>query len=855
MDDEPALLELTKIYLERSGDFSVEMVDSAPKAIELLKENRYDAIVSDYQMPGMDGIKFLKKVRESGDTVPFIIFTGKGREEVVIEALNAGVDFYIQKGGEPKSQFTELAHKVRLAVQQRRTEKQNREREQFISEIMGGVQEGIIVYDGNLRIRFWNKFMENLTGMPADQVLGRVTTDVFPFLNETVIPSLLLQALNGVHSESPDFAFSVPSTGRKGWVSGFYSPHFNPRGEIVGVIGVVRDVTERKKMEEDLRTNEEKYRSIFDNTTDAIQIIKLDAQGFPGMFVDVNQATCDLLKCPRDEMLRMSLCDIETVYSKRSISEIETDLMSSASPLFETTLITKTGCRVPVEVSLHPITLQGSKVCISVVRNIADRKSSDNAIRESEERYRILFDTAHDAIFLHEINSDSTLGRYLMANDVACRWLGYSREELLNMTPRDIISPVSLPHAPERARQILSEGYARFEGKYRGKDGTEYDVDLSTTLLRIAGKTVVVTIARDITEKKQVEEALRESEEKYRSIIENMGDVFYRTDNEGVIIMISNSGYAYTGLSSPDQLVGKRISDYWENPEEREKFLETLRRDGSVHGYPVTIRSYDGNLHTVIVSSHFYRDKTGTILGIEGIIHDITDLRRAENGILLANKKLNLLSSITRHDINNQLLALRSYLQLSRESLDDRSKIAEFLSREEKIVEIIDHQITFTKDYEDLGVASPTWQKIESCVDKAKTAHLMAGISIENDISGIEIYADPLLRKVFSNLVDNALRHGGPSLTSIGVSAQDSDDGLRVIFADDGKGIPASEKEKIFEKGFGKNTGMGLFLAREILGITGITIRETGIPGEGARFEIFVPKGTYRFTRDRSPKS
>ena len=123
VDDEPALLEIGKLFLEEGGAFAVDTLTSAQKALTRLDVSRYDAIISDYQMPGMDGIAFLKALRARGDTTPFIIFTGKGREEVVIQALNEGADFYLQKGGDPKPQFIELEHKLRLAVQKQRSDK------------------------------------------------------------------------------------------------------------------------------------------------------------------------------------------------------------------------------------------------------------------------------------------------------------------------------------------------------------------------------------------------------------------------------------------------------------------------------------------------------------------------------------------------------------------------------------------------------------------------------------------------------------------------------------------------------------------------------------------------------------
>ncbi|HEX3002344.1 MAG TPA: response regulator, partial [Methanoregula sp.] len=116
VDDEPGLLEIGKLFLETSGGFTVTTAVSGNEGLDELAVHPFDAIVSDYQMPEMNGIQFLKAVRKSYGSIPFILFTGRGREEVVIEAINNGADFYLQKGGDPKAQFAELAHKIRQAV-------------------------------------------------------------------------------------------------------------------------------------------------------------------------------------------------------------------------------------------------------------------------------------------------------------------------------------------------------------------------------------------------------------------------------------------------------------------------------------------------------------------------------------------------------------------------------------------------------------------------------------------------------------------------------------------------------------------------------------------------------------------
>jgi len=237
----------------------------------------------------------------------------------------------------------------------------------------------------------------------------------------------------------------------------------------------------------------------------------------------------------------------------------------------------------------------------------------------------------------------------------------------------------------------------------------------------------------------------------------------------------------------------------------------------------------------------------GHIVKVVGNIMDITERRLAVEAFRSANKKLNLLSGITRHDIRNQLTVLSGYLELSKRSLADPAAMATFVAREEKAASAIARQISFTKDYEDLGVKSAVWQDVSALVRSAVAALQMQNIGVDIRCSGLEVFADPLLEKVFYNLIDNSLHYGGEKITAIHITAEEQGGDLRIICEDDGDGISAEDKMQLFRKGFGKHTGLGLFLSREILSITGITITESGEPGEGARFEIKVPNGAWRF--------
>ncbi|MEI6840673.1 MAG: HAMP domain-containing sensor histidine kinase, partial [Methanomicrobiales archaeon] len=210
-----------------------------------------------------------------------------------------------------------------------------------------------------------------------------------------------------------------------------------------------------------------------------------------------------------------------------------------------------------------------------------------------------------------------------------------------------------------------------------------------------------------------------------------------------------------------------------------------------------------------------------------------------------ANRKLNLLSSITRHDINNQLTVQMGYLSILEKKEPDTTH-NEYFQKVSTAAKRISAMIQFTKEYEEIGVHAPRWQDCHTILDTVSKQAALGKVGVKNDLSvGAEVFADPLILKVFYNLIDNAVRYGG-KITTIRFFVEDGGDDHVIVCEDDGEGIIAAEKEKIFERGFGKNTGLGLAIVREILDITGISIRETGEPGKGARFEMAVPKGAWR---------
>ena len=509
------------------------------------------------------------------------------------------------------------------------------------------------------------------------------------------------------------------------------------------------------------------------------------------------------------------------------------------------------GIRTEIEIALYKFGLDqnflGEYATLAewVKQRTEELAAANEALRKSETRYRLLFERTGEGIFIFEAEG-AEQGKIVEVNAAGAAIHGYSSEELQKMKITDLDVPENLIGAPSRFEAVLRGEWIRGEMNQVQKDGTIFPIDFRAGLLELEGHKYVFTILRDISERRRVEDALRESEEKYRTILENMQDLFYRTDLDGKITMISPSGVRYAGYDSADVLIGQNAAAIYVEPERRKDLLSLLEEKGTVTDYPLTLKMRDGSIRYATTNSHYYRDAEGRILGVEGVIHDITGLKKTRDALTMANRKLNLLSGITRHDIKNQLMALKAYITLSEESPGDRESLDSYLGRMELIAGNIERQIEFTRLYEDMGVKAPIWQNIDALVRNAASSLPVKNVRVEAGCPGLEIVADSLLEKVFYNLIDNALRYGGTAMTCITVSSQKTGFGMVILVEDDGAGISGEDKKRLFERGFGKHTGLGLFLSREILSITGITITETGEPNKGARFEILVPEGAYR---------
>ena len=479
-----------------------------------------------------------------------------------------------------------------------------------------------------------------------------------------------------------------------------------------------------------------------------------------------------------------------------------------------------------------------------ISRDITERKRTEEALREGEIKYRNLAETIQDVIITTDLD-----GIITYANPVARNLVGEGG--LVGVALNDFLDQEQTTWHREMLdarRQGVSETLS-FEWHIKSpKDGSLliFDVRASILIIDRGSPSGVLFNARDITERKRAEEALAESEERYRTILQTTMDGFWMIDVLDGKVTDVNETYCQMSGYTRAELLKMHVSDLdaKKTLDEQAATLQSIITNGSGI-FETRHHRKDGSVFDVELSVTYQNTNGGELICF---CRDITERKRAEEALRQANKQLNLLSGITRHDILNQLFALKGYLELSHDVIDKPETLREFIKKEQQAANTIEEQITFTRDYQNLGVAAPAWQNVNARIKEAVDRLSMRAVRVEVDPANPEVYADPLFEKVFYNLLDNALHYGGDQMKTIRISSQESGTSLAILCENDGVGITAEDKKHLFSRGFGKNTGLGLFLSREILAITGITILETGKPGNGARFEIMVPTGMWRMT-------
>jgi len=439
-------------------------------------------------------------------------------------------------------------------------------------------------------------------------------------------------------------------------------------------------------------------------------------------------------------------------------------------------------------------------------------------------------------------------GNIVAVNRALCRMVGSLEEQCIGRSVSDIFY-----HESDKAKivaMILAQGsLSDYETTFCSEDGGAIPVSFSGSVIRDTDGSVAgfVGVSRDITERKRAEEALHESENRYRNLVETTGTGYVIIDKDGRVTMANPEYVRLTGRSTLAEIQGRPVTD-WTAPYDsgrNAQEVENCSRTGQVRNLEIDYIKPDGTIQPVEINATMIQSGAG--VRILTLVRDITDRKRVDEALTQARKKLNVLNALTFSDIQNTIFSLRGYLQLEK-SMQAGEHHQRFNDREIELMQVMADSLKYAELFQSLGLKSPVWQNVGQSF-LLGVSHLdISNLSRRLDVDDVEVYADPMLEHVFFALADNTREHA-PTATEYSFTYTENLQELVLVFKDNGPGIPASLKEKIFEREYGRRNGIGLFLSREILSITGISIRETGEEGKGARFEILVPPGAWRKTR------
>nr|WP_321349397.1 PAS domain S-box protein [uncultured Methanoregula sp.] len=611
-------------------------------------------------------------------------------------------------------------------------------------------------------------------------------------------------------------------------------------GTFQGFRGSVNDITDRVNLEEALIESQEYLQTLLWSVKAGIIVIDAETH----RIVDANPAALEMIGATKDQLIN-KICHDVICPAEEGRCPI-TDLSQTVDNS-ERELVRTDGRTISVIKYVVPVLLQGRPCLLETFIDNTARKKIERDLRESTELITGILQASPAGVFRLDAR-----GNFTFVNDMFTRITGMSGDQIRGRYWLEILHPNDQKeHLAAVADAIRRRSLVSAESRFVHASGTvSWLLGQAVPLIDPDGNlTGWVGSINDISERKKMEEALRQSRERLSSILRASPVGVFETTETGTLLYVNERWEEMAGMTF--ETMRTRQPGEIHNPLDRTRISKEMWKKFQARLQPRAETRFmrpDGSVIWIYGQSVPVYAPDGKIRGYVGTITDISDRKRIEDAIHLANKKLNLMNDITRHDILNTITGIFGLIDMAVAS-GNREQLAQLLSQIKDEGRLIQRQITFTRDYQGVGVNAPVWQNVRDVAGRATASIGTAGISIVIELENTEIFADPLLEKVFYNLADNAIRYGG-SLTTIRFYYQISDSGLALICEDDGTGIPKAEKEHIFERGVGKNTGMGLFLTREILRITGISIRETGIFGKGARFEMLIPSGMWRFAKE-----
>jgi PAS domain S-box-containing protein len=495
---------------------------------------------------------------------------------------------------------------------------------------------GMGLADREYRLMNVNRKLCEILGYSKKELLGRSLREITHPDDTTRETTQIKKLYAGVSKTYRAEKRYFKKDGSVIWCSITVSPLEDEHHEVVATISLIEDISIWKLAEKDLRESEDRYRTLIEISPDAI-IVHQD-----GTILYANPAALVLLNASHTrEIIGRKLFDFIHPASRDTIAaNIEKDIIGEKTPPTETYMLRTDGTTVTVEGRGVGIVFNGKPAVQVAIRDITERKRIEEVLKESEEKYRNVFDFANEAIMLHPLSTAAEPGRFIEVNEAACRMLGYTREELFAMGPADILPQELRPLTHTIIQQAETQEIFLIETRLQRKDGTTFPVESSARLITFRGRRVWLSLIRDISERKRAEDALHESEGRYRALFDRSLDCAYLNDFSGNFIDANQSTLKLLGYTR-DEVKSLNFASLL-TPDQTSTALkitqEVLATGTQQKPTEFRMRCKNGGFVDVITTAALiYKD--GAPYAIEGIAHNITDRKRAEDALKESEEK------------------------------------------------------------------------------------------------------------------------------------------------------------------------------------------------------------------------